>query len=151
MGHSLENMAERYKNYKRQPEEEKIETPKDKILIVDDNVALLEILCSVLEKTYDIVRTSDPMKVMDLINDAIVTVVLDIKMERKNGFEVAKEIQADYDVPIIFYTAFQNEKDYADIMAEYKPFSYIQKGSKPNELVNKIAEAVAYYHSRKNK
>lgn len=120
----------------------------DKILIVDDNVDLLEKLTFVLKNEYDVVTCSNPLNVMTVMDAQVMAVILDIKMDHKNGFEVYTDIKKQYDVPIIFFTAFQNEKEFSEIINEYRPFGYIVKGEDPARLLTQLSAAVRYAYRR---
>lgn len=83
-----------------------------KILIVDDEPDILEILRFNLEtEGYDVMTSEAPYNLDGELPNLI---LLDVMMTPKSGFEWAKELKADprtADVPIIFCTAKTAEKD----------------------------------------
>jgi signal transduction histidine kinase/ActR/RegA family two-component response regulator len=74
--------------------------PGETLLVVEDNVALLESLQTLLEGLgYRVVSTSRPEAVMDLIaadRQAINLVLSDVAMPGMDGFTLAKQIQAKH-------------------------------------------------------
>lgn len=83
-----------------------------KILIVDDEPDILEILRFNLEtEGYDVMTSEAPYNLDGELPNLI---LLDVMMTPKSGFEWAKELKADprtADVPIIFCTAKTAEND----------------------------------------
>lgn len=83
-----------------------------KILIVDDEPDILEILRFNLEtEGYDVMTSEAPYNLDGELPNLI---LLDVMMSPKSGFEWAKELKADprtADVPIIFCTAKTAEND----------------------------------------
>lgn len=87
-----------------------------KILIVDDEVDLLEILSFNLEKSgYDTVTATSAEGAYDIIkkgNHAFSLILLDVMMGVMSGFELAKKLRDEgVKTPIIFLTALDTESD----------------------------------------
>jgi diguanylate cyclase (GGDEF)-like protein/PAS domain S-box-containing protein len=91
---------------------------KERILIVDDTPANIDVLGSILMSEYDIsVAVTGPMA-LEIIesNDPPDLVLLDIMMPDMDGYEVARRINANEktrQIPIIFVTAKIQEEDEA--------------------------------------
>lgn len=83
-----------------------------RILIVDDEPDILEILRFNLEmEKYEVQTSEAPLAHIDILPDLI---LLDVMMTSKSGFEWAKELKTDprtADIPIIFCTAKTAEND----------------------------------------
>lgn len=87
-----------------------------KILIVDDEVDLLEILSFNLEKSgYDTVTATSAEAAYDIIkkgNHSFALILLDVMMGVMSGFELAKKLRDEgVKTPIIFLTALDTESD----------------------------------------
>jgi two-component system sensor histidine kinase/response regulator len=81
---------------------------------VDDDVKNLQVALSIL-KEYTVIFAKNGKKALELceINDFDL-ILLDIVMPKMNGFEVCKQLKSNaktHDIPIIFLTAKDNEKD----------------------------------------
>jgi len=87
---------------------------KKRIMIIDDDRDFLGELNEVLALTgYDVIPVNDSEKAVDLIKkDRPDLIMLDIKMPKKSGFDVASELKyfsGILDVPIIAMSAFYKE------------------------------------------
>lgn len=88
-------------------------TAKPKILLVDDDPRVVKIMRLVLrQEGYEVITASDGIEGLhatwahepDLI-------LLDIKLPRKDGWEVLNELKADprtRDIPVVLLTAVDN-------------------------------------------
>jgi len=83
-----------------------------KILLIEDDIDLNETVKEYLENFYDVICAFDGE---DGITKAYETkpdvIILDIKLPKINGFEVANEIRKFSNVPILFLTSLDSEKD----------------------------------------
>jgi CheY-like chemotaxis protein len=84
------------------------------ILIVDDDVANIEVLNAVLEDDYEVCFATsgeDAIKIaLELLPDLI---LLDVLMPGIDGYEVCRRLKADNlvaDVPIIFVTGLDDQE-----------------------------------------
>ncbi|MCB1192069.1 MAG: ATP-binding protein [Leptospiraceae bacterium] len=126
--------------------EENKEIIKPVILIVDDDSNVREALHLALQKKYDTIVCANGDEGIKNVSFKVFTVVLDIKMEGKSGFETFKEIKSRFPyVPIIFYSGFQDLKSPFEIINDYRPFGYILKGGEAKTLLDTIDSAVDYY------
>jgi len=84
-----------------------------KILVVDDEKPIVEILQYNLEKEgYQVITAFDgeeTLKKVELEKPDLI--VLDIMLPQKDGFTVCREIRSNYDIPIIMLTAKEMEMD----------------------------------------
>ena len=85
-----------------------------RILIVDDEPDICEILRFNLEmEGYDVFIAEGAAEGQEIISRAPVDLILlDVGMPKKNGREACEDIRnADSDVPILLYTAFDKDED----------------------------------------
>jgi DNA-binding response OmpR family regulator len=86
---------------------------KRKILIVEDDITLNETVKEFLEfNSFEAVGVYDgDSAVNEAYENRYDLILLDVKLPGKNGFDAAKEIRGFSDVPIIFITSLDGEKD----------------------------------------
>ena len=78
---------------------------KAKILIIDDENAILEWLKIALEEYYHVDILDDPLLISKYIDENYDCIVCDVKMPQKDGFYVMEEFRKKYpDIPFIFIT-----------------------------------------------
>lgn len=84
-----------------------------KILLAEDEQSLRDITCKFLaSRGYIVEAVSDGAQAIAAVNRNVYDVIiLDIMMPEKNGIEVCRFIRTKYDVPVIFLTALNEEKD----------------------------------------
>lgn len=84
-----------------------------KILYVEDEPFLAKIVQETLEqKDYEVIHIDDGAKVLHAFQSHKIDIcVLDIMLPNKNGFEIAKELRAISEVPILFLTAKNQTAD----------------------------------------
>ena len=83
-----------------------------RILVVDDDVAMVTTLCDVLELYgWQPVAAYDGAEAVELARDPAIDVVLmDIRMPRVNGVQALAEIKARRpEVPVILFTAMASD------------------------------------------
>ena len=106
-----------------------IEVPFVRILIVDDDKAILDYMQTLLEKDGFIVKTlGDPTLVEDEIRQGDYHVlILDVMMPKLDGIEVLKRVRSiDTDVAVIMFTAHPN-LDTAVASMKLDAVDYIKK------------------------
>ncbi len=114
-----------------------------KILVVDDEEPILELLKYNLEKEgYDVKAASDGMQAVEMARKFQPDLVLlDIMMPRMDGVEACRQIRAMPELAntfIVFLTA--RTEEYSEIAAfEGGADDYIQKPIKPRALVSRIS------------
>lgn len=86
---------------------------RQKILIVDDSVANLQLLGETLEADYDVQFASSGAEALGLLESSLPDLfILDVMMDGMDGFELCEGIQAmeQYrDIPVVFLTALDDE------------------------------------------
>ena len=85
-----------------------------KILVVDDEPDIRELLKIVLEKDgYAVIEAQNGQKAVELVkaDPALSLVIMDIMMPKMNGVDAAAEIRASSSLPILFLTAKSADTD----------------------------------------
>ena len=111
----------------------------NKILIVDDEPQMLELLRAYLEKSQFIVDEAvNGIEVMEKIKeDNYDCIVLDVMMPEKDGLSTCLEIRKGFEVPIIMISARGDELDRVHGL-ELGADDYLVKPFSPRELVARI-------------
>jgi len=116
--------------------------PKAKILLVDDEQDILDILSfNLLKEDYQVFTASNGNDAIEIAKDVTPDlIVLDRMMPFKNGIETCKElreISSLKDTAIIFLTALADEEN--EILGlEVGADDYLSKPIKPKRLVSKV-------------
>ena len=84
-----------------------------KVLIVEDQPELREVLCDYFRSKKDIpLSASNGCEALELIEENdFDAVLLDIMMPELDGFSVCRALRKKSDVPIVFLTALSDEED----------------------------------------
>ena len=125
---------------------------KSKILVVDDNAYLVDILSFSLEmENYEVLKAYDGEEALKIIGDITPDLILaDIMMPKMDGFELCKKTKENpdtKDIPFLFLTAKGKLDD------QLKGFSlggddYIVKPFNLNDLLRKIAKSIEQYKEK---
>ena len=117
--------------------------PLGRVLIVDDDAALAEMLSIVLagEGFHCEVCARGDEAVAQLRDYQPDVVLLDLMLPGKDGIEVCREVRAESGVPIVMLTA---RSDTVDVVVglESGADDYVVKPFKPKELVARIRARV---------
>ena len=121
-------------------------TARGKVLVVDDDAALSEMLTIVLRNEgFDSRVCPSGDRALEEFRDYKPDVVLlDLMLPGKDGIDVCKEIRAESGVPIVMLTA---KSDTVDVVVglESGADDYVVKSFKPKELVARIRARVRRY------
>ena len=111
----------------------------NKILVIDDEKAIADIIKFNLEKEGHSVETAyDGEEGMNMIHELMPDlVILDVMMPKKDGFQVLKEIRMDYRFPVIMLTAKEEEVDKV-LGLELGADDYITKPFSMRELIARV-------------
>ena len=83
-----------------------------KLLIVEDDKDLNDTLSDFLGEFYEVKSLFDGEEAINQVyENHFDLIILDVKLPKLNGFEVAKEIRKFKTTPIIFLTSLDREKD----------------------------------------
>lgn len=112
---------------------------KNKILIIDDDPKLNDLLNSYLQKfgfeSISAIHPHEGLKLVDSEKPDLV--ILDVMMPDMDGFEVCKEIRKENNIPIIMLTA-RGELTDKVVGLELGADDYLSKPFEPRELVARI-------------
>ena len=114
-----------------------------RILAVDDDLQALRYIRDALIKSdYAVVATSDPDDVLRLIEEERPhLVLLDLMLPGVDGIDLMKDIVAAGDVPVIFVSAYGQDRLVARAF-EMGADDYVVKPFSPTELVARIKAAL---------
>jgi DNA-binding response OmpR family regulator len=125
---------------------------KSKILVVDDNAYLVDILCFSLEmENYEVLKAYDGEEALKIMSNNLPDLILaDIMMPKMDGFELCKKTKENpktKDIPFLFLTAKGKLDD------QLKGFSlggddYIVKPFNLNDLLKKISKSIEQYKEK---
>jgi DNA-binding LytR/AlgR family response regulator len=119
-----------------------------KILIVEDEFSVALDLENQLQKLgYQVLGTADCYDdALQILNEEAPDMVLmDIHIRgEKDGIQTAQKIQESYRIPVIFLTAFGDNKTFQQAM-QVEPFGYLLKPYKATDVAHTIEIALAKY------
>lgn len=128
-----------------------------KLLSIDDEPMMLKCLSKALNaRGYEILVTTDPDEGLRMLieRDDICLALLDVKMPKKNGFEIYRELKQVKKMPVLFVTAYPRafsakiddvvemwQTEFADGTTDiiYKPFDLPTLFGKVEGLIGKPA------------
>jgi two-component system response regulator MtrA len=114
-------------------------TMKARILVVDDDEALAEMIGIVLRNDgFEPVFCADGAQALDVFRSSRPDLVLlDLMLPGVDGIEVCRQVRAESDVPIVMLTA---KSDTSDVVRglESGADDYVPKPFKPAELVARV-------------
>ena len=112
---------------------------EEKILLVDDDAALLEVTSIVLaSEGYKVLTADDGVGALRVVGaERLDLVVLDVMLPKTSGFEVLKKIREQTDVPVVMLTAKSQSVDKV-VGLELGADDYITKPFDTKELLARI-------------
>jgi CheY-like chemotaxis protein len=131
--------------------------PMKKLLSIDDEPMMLKCLSKALNsRGYELLITTDPDEGLKMLRerDDICLALLDVKMPKKNGFEIYRELKQFKKIPVLFVTAYPRafsakidsvvemwQTEFADGTTDiiYKPFDLSTLFEKVEGLIGKPA------------
>jgi len=126
-------------------ENQRMESPKYTILVVDDEELMRYLVVSYLSKLgHSCLTAVDGVDALDKIkNNKIDAVITDIKLPKMDGMALSGEISRQYpDLPIMIMTAFDEEYSEGTAISvgarEFlkKPFTLDEFAARLNKLIN---------------
>ena len=91
---------------------------REKILIIDDEMAPRESIRMVLKDRYAVATATGALEGLNMIaQEPVDLVVMDIKMPRMDGIEVLEEVRKDPAlklIPVVMLTSSRQDKDLLD-------------------------------------
>jgi DNA-binding response OmpR family regulator len=110
-----------------------------KILVVDDEIQIVNVLRAYLEKAgYQVVTASDGSAALTIFRQSQPDfVILDLNLPIRDGFDVCRTIRRESDVPVMMLTARVEEADRL-IGLELGADDYVVKPFSPREVVARV-------------
>lgn len=118
--------------------------PEEKILIVDDNENILEVVRMRLESVgYEVSTAANARNALDLVKDAPFDLVItDLKMTERNGIQLMEDIQlVNPEIPVIILTAHGSIENAVEAMKK-GAYSYLTKPFNDNDLALHVKKAL---------
>lgn len=119
-----------------------------KVFIVEDEFAIaMDMELRLSQMGYQVLGTADNYQdLLSFLSHTLPDVLLmDIHIKGdKNGIDTAKELHKQYDIPIIFVTAFADSKTFQEAVKTH-PFGYLTKPFKDADLQFAIEIALQKY------
>ncbi len=115
---------------------------KQKILVVDDDEAVLEYLRAKIGSRYEVISTTAPRDVMDLARENEPQLILcDLDMPQMNGSEVSAAIFGDEElrhIPLVFLTGAVAPGDIKRLQGQIGGRPAIPKSAPLGDLIARI-------------
>ena len=106
-----------------------------KILLVEDNETIAKALKYALEQEkYKVTRTENIKETLQCLNEEIALIILDVSLPDGNGFDLYEKTIKKLNIPTIFLTAKDEEKDIIKGL-ELGAEDYITKPFSAKELI----------------
>jgi len=120
-----------------------------KVLLVDDDVELLDMLKNYMEREgFEVAVASDAEAgVAAALSGGVHLVVLDVMMPRVSGIEALRRIRASSRVPILMLTGKGDDADRI-VGLELGADDYVPKPCTPRELVARVRAILRRTHAR---
>lgn len=128
----------------------KSEEPKYNILLIDDDVEYLELMNSILESSYTILKASYWQEALEIIkNKTPNLILLDIRMKDKDGVEICQTLRENTNtkqIPIIMVTASHDAESRIRAFSAgaddyiFKPFTNLELISRIKSKIRRIEE-----------
>lgn len=120
---------------------------KAKVMVVDDEKILLELMSDILKMAgSEVIKVSDSTEAADIYrkDGGIDIVMLDVLMPEKNGVEVYKELKSiNQDVKVVFMSGYSKDNDIEDIMRNDSNVNFISKPYMIADVVEKLLSMLA--------
>jgi len=116
----------------------------EKIMIIDDEKDMLESCARILERShYQCITTDNPSEALGIVSvEHPALVITDLKMPRKNGIEILKELKTlDSSIIVIVFTAFASIQSAVEAMKE-GAFDFVSKPFSADQLLITIERAL---------
>jgi DNA-binding NtrC family response regulator len=120
------------------------------VVVVDDDEMVRRSLRTVLSARYELRLCASAADGLAAINDDVSAVILDVKMQGQDGFWACMQIRKRYpDLPVIFYSAYQDIKNPYDIINELHPYGYVIKDGNTRKLLDLVEGATRLSATRR--
>ncbi|KAB1438360.1 response regulator transcription factor [Candidatus Galacturonibacter soehngenii] len=119
---------------------------KQKIVVVDDDVELCDLIKKFLEmECYAVtLRHDGESGLKECLKNDYVLIVLDVMLPLKNGFEILSKLRKESDVPVLMLTAKDSELDKVSGL-RMGADDYLTKPFSMNEFVARVQSLIRRY------
>lgn len=114
------------------------------IMVIDDNPEIAEALQITIGRTYDLIFCRDYESIERNLDENVSAVLLDIKMDFRDGVELFSSLKnIRDDLPIIFHSAYPGSEKTARAANQLPHSGYLVKGKYSRvELLETIAASL---------
>jgi CheY-like chemotaxis protein len=127
------------------------ETPRARILIVDDEEAILETMAFTFEDDYDVLTATSARQALDLLDSGapVAAVITDQRMPEMTGVEfLARVCERHANTTRIILTGYADGAAMARAINEGHVYAYVTKPWEPEELKQLVHRAVEVHRLR---
>jgi PAS domain S-box-containing protein len=120
------------------------EPERPRILIVDDEEAILETMSFTFMDEYEVLTTSDPTQALSIIeaNQPVAVVITDQRMPGMTGVELLKQVYAKFPETVrIILTGFADSEATIQAINDGHIYGYVNKPWEPEELKTIVRRA----------
>jgi len=121
------------------------ETTRPRILIVDDEEAILETMTFTFMDLYEVLSTSDPKKALSILeeNRPVAVVITDQRMPGMTGVELLEQVYDRFPETVrIILTGFADSEAMIQAINAGHIYGYVNKPWEPDELKTMVRRAV---------
>ena len=125
-----------------------------KILILDDEVDMLQLLKTILvmKTDHEILTTNNPLELEDLMKEhQFGLIISDLKMLRRDGLEVIEAVhKIDESIPVVIITAYGSLESAQEAIRK-GAYDYITKPFRKEQVLIAIDRALEWRRLKFNK
>ncbi|XYH94764.1 two-component system response regulator [Sorangium sp. So ce1128] len=131
------------------PDREKPESTRlPLVLVVDEDESSWQELGALLSERYRLVVCASALDAVAAFTEDTCAVIIDVRMSGQDGFWVCDQIRKmQPEVPVIFYSAYQDEKDSFEVINAHRPFAYVDKHGAAQKLLDALEKATRIFQS----
>lgn len=118
---------------------------RPRILIVDDEEAILETLSFTFMDVYEVLTTADPTAALDVLeaNQPVAVIITDQRMPRMTGVELLRQVYERFPETVrIILTGFADSSATIKAINDGHIYGYVNKPWEPEELKTMVRRAV---------
>ncbi|WP_437924672.1 response regulator [Sorangium sp. So ce291] len=118
------------------------------VLVVDEDRSSWQALGVLLSERYRLVVCASALDGVAAFTEDTCAVIIDVRMSGQDGFWVCDQIRkVQPEVPVIFYSAYQDEKDSFEVINAHRPFAYVDKHGAAQKLLDALEKATRIFQS----
>jgi CheY-like chemotaxis protein len=125
-----------------------MDTARPRILVVDDEEAILETMSFTFEDDYDVVTSTDPRRALDLLDSKgpFAVVLTDQRMPDMSGVEFVSEVRRRHPTTVrMILTGFSDMEAIIQAINDGHIYAYITKPWEPDHLKQVMKSAVEHH------